>query len=56
VSGPLLAIIDELVQSSGYDLEIGTVYLPDCATGWLDRVRIQLCANDSEVTLAMAER
>jgi hypothetical protein len=56
VRGALQAIIDKLVQSSGYDLEIGAVYLPDCATGWVGGVHIQLCANDSEVTLARAER
>ena len=45
--------IAELARSSGYDLEVGTVYRPDCANGWADRVSIRLCVDGADIELTM---
>lgn len=48
--------VEELAVSTGYDLEVGTVYRPDCAEGWVDGVHIRLCVDGSEIGLNMYDR
>jgi hypothetical protein len=43
--------LPELVDSTGYNLEIGTVYRSDCAEGYDGRIRIRLCLDGNEIDL-----
>ncbi|MDQ0732189.1 hypothetical protein [Arthrobacter sp. B1I2] len=45
--------LQQLVDSTGYEMEIGTVYRPDCAGGYENRISIRLCVDDNEVSLNM---
>ena len=45
--------LQELVDATGYDLEVGTVYRPDCADGYEERIRTRICVDDREVRLDM---
>ena len=45
--------LQELVDATGYNLEVGTVYRPDCADGYEGRIRIRICVDDHEVQLDM---
>jgi hypothetical protein len=47
--------VDELDATTGYDLEVGTVYRPDCADGWVDGVSIRLCVDGSDIDLTMRD-
>jgi hypothetical protein len=47
--------VGELAAATGYDLEVGTVYRPDCADGWADRVSIRLCADGTDIELTMRD-
>lgn len=43
--------LQQLVDLTGYDLEIGTVYRPDCAEGYEGRIRIRICVDGDNVEL-----
>jgi hypothetical protein len=45
--------VDELAAATGYDLKVGTVYRPDCADGWVDRVSIRLCVDGTDIQLTL---
>lgn len=47
--------VDELAAAAGYNLKVGTVYRPDCADGWVDRVSIRLCVDGSDIQLTMRD-
>ncbi|MET1085857.1 MAG: hypothetical protein ABWY04_01855 [Arthrobacter sp.] len=46
--------VNALVTSTGYELKPD--YLPGCATGWVDRVHLQLCVDGNDVDVAMFDR
>jgi hypothetical protein len=48
--------LEELVKSTGYDLEIYYRAMPGCAVGWVDRVHLQPCTDDDSVDLRMFDR
>ena len=50
---PVPLSLPELVASTGYDLEIGTVYRPDSADGYKNKISIRLCIDENQVSLNM---
>lgn len=45
--------VEDVVAAAGYDLEVGKIYRPDCANGWVNRVSIRLCVDGTEIDLDM---
>lgn len=47
--------VDEVAASTGYDMEVGKIYRPDCADGYADAVAIRLCVDGADVELSMRD-
>lgn len=45
--------VEDVAAATGYDLEVGKIYRPDCADGWVDHVSIRLCVDGTEIDLGM---
>lgn len=47
--------VEDVVAATGYDLEVGKIYRPDCADGWVNHVSIRLCVDGTEIDLDMQD-